>query len=81
MTQAGSFKAQATDENTVPDPSQQSTQRVVKTSTAKRNAVSNSDKVKAASTPKSTPAKKAKEDFNPLSMTDEEFEKQYASGS
>jgi hypothetical protein len=81
MTQAGSFKAQATDENKVDDPSQKSTQRVVKTSTAKRNAVSNNDKVKAASTPKSTPAKKAKEDFNPLSMTDEEFEKQYASSS
>jgi hypothetical protein len=81
MTQAGSFKAQATDENKVPDPSQKSTQRVVKTSTAKRNAVSNSDKVKAASAPKSTPAKKAKEDFNPLSMTDEEFEKQYAGSS
>jgi hypothetical protein len=81
MTQAGSFKAQATDENTVPDPSQKSTQRVVKTSTAKRNAVSNNDKVKAASAPKSTPASKAKEDFNPLSMTDEEFEKQYASSS
>jgi hypothetical protein len=81
MTQAGSFKAQATDENTVTDPSQKSTQRVVKTSTAKRNAVSNNDKVKAASAPKSTPASKAKEDFNPLSMTDEEFEKQYASSS
>jgi hypothetical protein len=79
MTKAGSFKELDTDENKVSDSSQKSTQRVVKTSTAKRNAVSNNDKVKAASAPKSNPAKKVKEDFNPLSMTDEEFEKQYAS--
>jgi hypothetical protein len=71
--------AQAKGENQESSSSQtQPSQRIVGTGTARRKIVSNDDKVKAVSTPKSKPGNKPGADFNPLALSDEEFEKQAA---
>lgn len=85
MTQQGKFAqtpGQATDGNTGNAGSDTSSQAVVTTRPAKRKTVVNSDKVRAASSPKSKPTSKKTgvPDFNPLSLSDEEFEKQSAMG-
>jgi hypothetical protein len=51
--------------------------RVVETRVVTRKTVANDDKAKAAS-PTNTSPKKAIADFNPLAMSDEEFEKNAA---
>lgn len=48
--------------------------RVIGSRTAQKKTVQNSDKARAASGVKSSP-KKVRQDYNPLSMSDEEFEK------
>lgn len=81
MKQQGKLQqTQATDtkQQSQQAPAQQSTQRVVETRTAKRKTVSNSDKARAASSPKSAPQKRQAENFNPLAMSDEEFMKNEA---
>lgn len=49
--------------------------RVVETRPAPRKTVVNNDKARAASPVSSTPKKPGLQDYNPLSMSDEEFEK------
>lgn len=51
------------------------TSRVVATRPAKSKTVSNNERARAASATRSTSGKKAQEDFNPLALSDEEFEK------
>lgn len=50
------------------------TNRVIETRTAKSKTPDNNDRVRAASLTKSSPAK-VKQDFNPLALSDEDFEK------
>lgn len=66
-------KPSAADPGDTPTPPRN---RVLETRPAQRKKVSNTDKAKAASSTKSS-AKPAKQDFNPLSLSDEEFEKTY----
>ena len=70
-----------TAQNAPAQESQPETQRrVVETRPAKPKTIQNNDKARAASATKSTPSKK-KPDFNPLAMSDEEFEKHASLGS
>lgn len=52
--------------------------RVVETRPAARKTVSNSERAKAASPTKATPRKGPAADFNPLALSDEDFEKNAA---
>lgn len=69
-------------QNPQPAPAPQAGQvdqrRVVETRPAAPKTVSNSDRARAASPTRSAPKKAAAPDFNPLSLSDEEFEKNAA---
>lgn len=85
LTQAGKLnQAQATTENHGSSSSQKVTPRVEsrRIVSPKRKTVVSNDKVKAATPPKSKPVRKSTPaDFNPLNLSDEEFEKQLALGA
>ena len=85
MTQQGKLatKTKGADqgENTSPQQKQPSPRVVEKRTRKPRATVTDNDRARAASSPTGQPSgKKGKLDFNPLSMTDEEFEKQVALG-
>ena len=64
-------------ETTSPSQDQRQTTRVVDTRTAQRRAPANNDRARAASPTRSAPPKKVA-DFNPLALSDEDFEKNAA---
>jgi hypothetical protein len=78
MGQRGEFAPKVTPNQGTAQPAatQQTAQpsRVVDTRAAPRRTVTNNDRAKAASPTRSTPVK-AVQDFNPLAMSDEDFEK------
>lgn len=59
-------------------PGQPSQNKVLETRTARRTKVTNSDKARAASPVRTSGSKTVSQDFNPLAMSDEEFEKNTA---
>lgn len=64
-----------------PAAGQADQRRVVETRPAATKTVSNSDRARAASPTRAAPKKAAAQDFNPLSLSDEDFEKNAALAS
>lgn len=65
----------------VPNKGQADHRRVVETRPAATKTVSNSDRARAASPTRAAPKKAVAQDFNPLALSDEDFEKNAALAS
>lgn len=81
LRKAGQYQPQASNGDTTTSDNPAPTPKRVLETKAKRKPAQNNDRVKAAAPSKTSPKKAPAQDFNPLAMSDEEFEKTSQLGS